>query len=228
MLQKQVVSVELIELLHELQNIPVLKEHYLAGGTALALQIGHRKSTDIDIFTNKKQNNGIILNELKDKFKYYDILNIENNGIQLNIKNIKVDIIGMNLNILENPKNEDGIYYYGKQDISAMKLRAIMFRDKFRDYVDIVYLMKDIPFKNMAEFYKKKYNENNITLLKMKIINTQFNNDEINEVKDCMIKNDIDLYKIPLLLKNEIKKYNNENNININIFKKLFNKKYFS
>ena len=55
----------------------------------------------------------------------------------------------------------------------------------------------------------------------MKIINTKFNNDEIKEVNDCMIRNDIDLYKIPVLLKNEIKKYNHENNINISIFKKL-------
>jgi len=222
MLQKQVVSLELIQLLKELQSMPILKEHYLAGGTALALQLGHRKSTDIDIFSNKKQNNGIIIDSLKDQFKYYDILNITNNGLQLMIKNIKVDIMGMNQNILEDIKSEDNMRYYGKQDISAMKLRAVLYRDKFRDYADIAYLMKDIPFIEMIECYKKKYNENNITLLKMKIINTQFNNVEINEVKDCMIKNDIDINKITVLLKNEIKKYNDENNINTNIFKKLF------
>ena len=222
MLQKQVVSLELIQLLKELQSMPILKEHYLAGGTALALQLGHRKSTDIDIFSNKKQNNGIIIDSLKDQFKYYDILNITNNGLQLMIKNIKVDIMGMNQNILEDIKSEDNMRYYGKQDISAMKLRAVLYRDKFRDYVDIAYLMKDIPFIEMIKCYKEKYNENNITLLKMKIINTQFNNVEINEVKDCMIKNDIDLNKITVLLKNEIKKYNDENNINTNIFKRLF------
>jgi hypothetical protein len=202
--------------------MPVLKEHYLAGGTALALQIGHRKSVDIDLFANKKQNNGVIMDSLKDQFKYYEMLNITNNGLQLMIKNIKVDIMGMNQNILEGIKSEDNMHYYGKQDISAMKLRAVLYRDKFRDYVDIAYLLKDIPFKRMIEYYKTKYNENNITLLKMKIINTQFNNSEITEVKDCMIKDDMDLYKIPVLIKNEIKKLNDDNNINTNIFKRLF------
>jgi len=37
-----------------------------------------------------------------------------------------------------------------------------------------------------------------------------------------MIKNDMDLYKIPVLIKNEIKKLNDENNINTNLFKRLF------
>jgi hypothetical protein len=213
---------ELLKLLTELQSVPLLKEHYLAGGTSLALQLGHRRSTDIDLFANKKQNNGNIINALKDIYKNYDILNITDNGIQLIIKNIKVDIIGMNQNILENIKNEDGINFYGKYDISAMKLRAIIFRDKFRDYVDIAYLMKEIPFNKMIECYKNKYDENNITLLKMKIVNAQFDNKEIEEVGSFMIKNDIDLYRIPLIIKNEIKKHNEENNININIFKRIF------
>ena len=106
------------------------------------MQIGHRKSVDIDLFANKKQNNGIILDSLKDHFKYYDMLNITNNGLQLMIKNIKVDIMGMNQNILEDINSEDNMHYYGKQDISAMKLRAVLYRDKFRDYVDIAYLLK--------------------------------------------------------------------------------------
>ena len=222
MLQKQVVSLELLNLLNELQSVSLLKEHYLAGGTSLALQLGHRKSTDIDLFANKKQDNGSILNILKDKYKNYDILNITNNGIQLMINNIKVDMIGMRQNILEDIKSEDGINYYGKYDIAAMKLRAIIYRNKFRDYVDIAYLMKDISFKRMIDCYKKKYNEDNITLLKMKIVNGQFDNIEIKEVENCMIRDDIDLNRIPLLIKNEIRKYNEDNNINVNIFTKIF------
>jgi len=202
--------------------MPVLKEHYLAGGTSLALQIGHRKSTDIDILANKKQNKSAILNTLEEKYKHYDILNMSDNGIQLMIKNIKVDIMGMNQNILEKINIEDGIKYYGKNDIAAMKLRAILYRDKFRDYVDVAYLMKDIPFRKMIELYKNKYNENNITLLKMKIINTIFDDKEIKEVGEMMLKNDIDINKVLPIIKNEIKKYNEDNNINVNIFKKIF------
>jgi len=97
MLQKQVVSLELLKLLDELQSESLLKGHYLAGGTALALQLGHRKSTDIDIFANKKQDNAIILNMLKDRYKNYDILNITENGIQVMIKNIKVYGFGREL-----------------------------------------------------------------------------------------------------------------------------------
>ncbi|GHT10042.1 hypothetical protein FACS189426_09620 [Bacteroidia bacterium] len=44
MLQKQTVSSKLLELLERLQRIPSLKEFPLVGGTALALQLGHRSS----------------------------------------------------------------------------------------------------------------------------------------------------------------------------------------
>jgi hypothetical protein len=57
MLQKQVVSLELMQLLKELQSMPVLREHYLAGGTALALQIKEM----IECYKEKYNENNITL-----------------------------------------------------------------------------------------------------------------------------------------------------------------------
>jgi hypothetical protein len=51
MLQKQAISPKLLALLIELQKMPQLKEFTLVGGTALALQLGHRVSIDIDLFS---------------------------------------------------------------------------------------------------------------------------------------------------------------------------------
>ncbi len=50
MLQKQAVDNKTFSLLQKLQSIPELKEMRLVGGTALALQIGHRISVDLDFF----------------------------------------------------------------------------------------------------------------------------------------------------------------------------------
>ena len=47
MLQKQAVAQEMIEMIKELQGDSLFKNHILAGGTALALHLGHRTSTDI-------------------------------------------------------------------------------------------------------------------------------------------------------------------------------------
>ena len=40
-----------LELIPKLQALPALREFYLVGGTALALQLGHRNSIDIDLFS---------------------------------------------------------------------------------------------------------------------------------------------------------------------------------
>ncbi|MDR1389572.1 MAG: nucleotidyl transferase AbiEii/AbiGii toxin family protein [Treponema sp.] len=54
MLQKECVSKSLLILLMELQNIDVFKDYFLVGGTSLAMQIGHRYSEGIDLFTQKE------------------------------------------------------------------------------------------------------------------------------------------------------------------------------
>ena len=50
MLQTQTVQPELLGLLEALMSIELFYNFYLVGGTALALQIGHRQSIDIDLF----------------------------------------------------------------------------------------------------------------------------------------------------------------------------------
>lgn len=53
MLFKNTIQPGVLELLRKLQSSEILKEFYLAGGTALALHLGHRKSVDLDLFTQK-------------------------------------------------------------------------------------------------------------------------------------------------------------------------------
>ena len=55
MLRKETISTELLEVLKSLMEMPILKNHRLVGGTSLALQIGHRISIDIDLFSEKKK-----------------------------------------------------------------------------------------------------------------------------------------------------------------------------
>ncbi|NEW85231.1 MAG: nucleotidyl transferase AbiEii/AbiGii toxin family protein [Mariniphaga sp.] len=52
MLFKETVDPSTLELLGQIQQKPYFKDFYLVGGTALALKIGHRKSVDIDLFSN--------------------------------------------------------------------------------------------------------------------------------------------------------------------------------
>lgn len=53
MLQRKAVEASTLELLKELSTLPALQNFTLVGGTSLALQIGHRKSIDLDFFTTQ-------------------------------------------------------------------------------------------------------------------------------------------------------------------------------
>ena len=71
MLWKDTVSPELLAMTVAIQAEPLFKDYILAGGTALALQLGHRQSIDIDLFTFTKQNkkNGMGKKSLLDLFR---------------------------------------------------------------------------------------------------------------------------------------------------------------
>lgn len=93
MLHKETVSTEMWELLQKLMKDEKLKDFNLVGGTSLSLQIGHRLSIDIDLFTTKGFDEQSLLKHLANKYLAVLIRDMFNNTILLDIDKIKVDIL---------------------------------------------------------------------------------------------------------------------------------------
>ena len=214
---KEAVEPQLLDMIASLQSEPLLKTHILAGGTALALQIGHRRSTDIDLFSNKEQNNGLILEYLQKKYGNYELFLINKDVLRLSVKGIKIDIIKTMSNIIDEPLSEDGITLFGKKDIAAMKLRAIMLREKNRDFIDIAYLMKEHSLQSMLEYYQIKYGAHDVAVVKTSLLKCRDIKDWNEDVD--MLKNDMKLENIPILIEHELNILNRKKNIGI---KKIF------
>lgn len=70
MLHTKTVTREVLRLIRKLQEKQYLEDFYLVGGTGLALQIGHRKSDDIDLFTNNDFDNNRLLEKLEADFGF--------------------------------------------------------------------------------------------------------------------------------------------------------------
>lgn len=213
MIYKNVAKPELFDLYYEIKNNTLFKDYILGGGTALALQLGHRISTDIDIFTTSNHNNKDILNELDEKYKNYYIINISNSVLEIVLKNIKLDFIKDNSNIIEIPKTEENITYFSVKDISAMKLRAILTRTKSRDYIDIAYIMQNMSLNDMFENYKCKYESDDISVIKIALLKSKNITKEEWEKDIYMLKNDIKFESIPKLIETELMKYNKKHNM---------------
>ena len=90
MLQTQTVGPELLGLIKALVEIDLFKNFYLVGGTALALQIGHRQSVDIDLF-GQSEIDEIEFTEAIKAFGEAKILKKSKNILIYAINGIKVD-----------------------------------------------------------------------------------------------------------------------------------------
>ena len=157
-------------LIQQLQAIPELKEFYLVGGTALALQLGHRNSIDIDLFTLKEFDDGDIIELINKQYEISEILRRRNTVICL-VNNIKTDFIRHNYELLFSPITEEGISFLRKEDIAAMKFHAIIQSGKrLKDFIDIYFLLEHFSMKQMVDFFSAKYKYSN-PMIAMKAIN---------------------------------------------------------
>lgn len=136
MLQTRAVEPGTLELLKQLMALPALASFYLVGGTALALQLGHRKSLDLDLFTQKAFDNAALLDLLAAQFDIR-VEADESNMLITTLEGIKVDFIKMGYPILFPAQTTEGIRMLDLRDIAPMKLKAIAQRGSKKDFFDI-------------------------------------------------------------------------------------------
>lgn len=148
---------ETFELIQHLQAIPELNKFYLVGGTSLALQIGHRNSIDIDLFTNEPFETNEVIDLLRERFSV-EISSQKKNSLFTFVNDVKTDFIRHNYALLNAPIKEEGISFLSAADISAMKLNAIINSGKrSKDFVDIYFLLEHFSLNEMIGFFETKY-----------------------------------------------------------------------
>ncbi len=145
-----------LELLKNLQKIEAFSNLRLAGGTALALQIGHRKSIDLDFFGRIDFEN-IDTNEILGQFSSIEFLQKSKNINILEINNIKVDFVNYTYPWLQEKVIEDGLIMAHQEDIAAMKIAAITGRGSKKDFIDFYFLLQTYSLQQILGFYNQKY-----------------------------------------------------------------------
>jgi hypothetical protein len=157
----------------------------LVGGTALALQIGHRKSVDLDLFGDIDFEN---INNTKVFSQFDKIVTLKKskNINILSIDDIKLDFVNYSYPWLQKYLHFDGIRLAGIEDIAAMKLAAITGRGTRKDFVDIYFILQKYQLKEIVDFYKRKYFDGSVYLVLKSL--TYFEDAE-NDVDVDMIHN---------------------------------------
>ncbi len=157
MLQTATVASSTLELLGRLQDEPLLHSTRLVGGTALSLQIGHRKSDDLDLFSVDPIDGLAVQGMLVDKYGFVPSIIDENTLIGF-IQGVKIDVIYHPFPWLDDAIEEEGFRIATKKDIAAMKMHAIINSGKRpKDFVDIAFLSMHFSYNEIKRLLLGRY-----------------------------------------------------------------------
>jgi len=142
------------KLLDKIKDQNWLKEFYLAGGTALALYLGHRQSIDLDWFTPKSFNTKILLKKLQ-KIGRFELINEEENTLEGYLDGVKLSFMTYPYGLLDKKEKLFGqVFLASKLDIALMKLSAIAGRNAKKDFIDLYYYLQ-IEQTNLSNLFQQ-------------------------------------------------------------------------
>jgi len=140
------------------------KPFYLAGGTAVALYLGHRISVDLDFFSSQHFDT-VILDEKLQDISGYRRDRLSEDTLLGAFDNLRVSFFWYRYQILEQPISVLETQIMSLQDLAAMKIEAIAQRNTKRDFIDLYFLALQggIPPKKALEYHQAKYSGYNIS-----------------------------------------------------------------
>jgi predicted nucleotidyltransferase component of viral defense system len=147
---------EQLQLFEKLSSLTFISDFYLAGGTCLALQIGHRRSIDFDFFIPDDFDTSDIINRLT-KIGKYQRDNEEKNTINGSLNDVRISFFGYKYKIIDDFKIYNKIRLSGLKDIAAMKLEAVAGRGSKKDFIDMFFLLQQYTLEEIFSFHSQKY-----------------------------------------------------------------------
>lgn len=135
---------------------------YLAGGTSLALQIGHRDSVDFDFFSEENIPTKELFERLREIFKGHALLKIQEDQNTLTVlidDSIKISFFTYAYKLIKQTISDENITFASIEDIGCMKLSAITGRASSKDYIDLYFILKHLSLFDLLENAREKYPE---------------------------------------------------------------------
>lgn len=163
MLHYETIIPETYSLLEKLSALPVLEDARLVGGTALALQLGHR--TSVDLFFGKINVDSEELRNILREVGNVEIASVSKNINIFWINGVKVDIVNYPYPWLDLPIEENGVHIASLKDIAAMKVSAIVNRGTKKDFIDLYTLLQSFTLNDILDMYSRKYSDGSLFIV---------------------------------------------------------------
>lgn len=140
-----------------LKDAPEVGKFYLAGGTALALHLGHRYSKDFDFFTSQDFDGEILVQGLEQRGACENVRQ-RPKTLFLDFDAIQCSFIFYQYPLLDVPSPAPwGFDLVTVREIGAMKIMAIGGRGRKRDFVDLYFIARDLGIEKVWQDFTAKY-----------------------------------------------------------------------
>jgi hypothetical protein len=156
----ETVDARLRDVLTLIGQQPFARRFYLAGGTALALQLGHRRSIDLDFFSDE--------DDLMDNIRHAIVATLEQSAqvdvredvignLLLRVNDLSVGFFSYGYRLLEAVTAPDLPRVASMADIGLMKLDALIARGARKDFIDLHFIWQTLPLEKLLELRPLKY-----------------------------------------------------------------------
>lgn len=135
-------------------------QFYLAGGTALALQLGHRDSIDFDFFSTDSFSTTKLSSEIERIFIEHSVAKVQESKNTLTViidSDIKISFFTYNYPLIKPLLDEKYFKIASIPDIACMKFSAITSRSVLKDYVDIYCILHHFDLETLLNFCAQKF-----------------------------------------------------------------------
>jgi hypothetical protein len=152
----EVISEAAQRLLRQFVAGGVAERFYLAGETALALQLGHRRSLDLDFFASQAFDPDLLVQCLQG-LAGFTLIAKDAGTLDTHISGIKVSFLSYEYPVLFPLKEYAGIGVAESRDIACMKISAIAGRGTKRDFIDLYAVSQHYPLPRLLQHFKEKF-----------------------------------------------------------------------
>src|ERR1035437_6272526 len=164
-------------LFDKLAESPWISDFYLAGGTALAMRLGHRISVNLDFFSEKGFNEAALIDKLV-SIGDLRIFQKASRSVTGSIDEVKVSFLGYEYPILTAGTLWSGVTIASMEDIACMKLDALSSRGTKRDFIDLYFIAEQIPLARILKSFERKYASIKFNVLHIKKSLVYFRSEE--------------------------------------------------
>ena len=159
---ESVLTKEQVKLLPLLKSFT--KDFVLVGGTAVGLQIGHRRSVGFDLFSYQPFGNATLRQKIKMVASISKVLVDKKGELTLIVGSVKTTFFNYPFKITADQKLGDIVKMPDLATLAAMKAYALGRRAKWKDYVDLHFILKDYfslneVVKRGARIFGDEFNE---------------------------------------------------------------------